>query len=199
MATHGEKRWPPTGRFDGRLWGAFHGHRHRSRESAGRNDIATLLRTHMLVKSQATRSTIMTAPKPPWSGRRPPSGEISPDEYANLWESWAGAGADCKCLPQARCKSVASIEKGGVRHRGLDDGPRASAVSPNGSLAKPPTARSFRALRSSGQAATGSSRHVPATSSPGEARSSWQHDIPPTKSLRYSITFRTLRRRDSCG
>ena len=27
MATHGEKRWPPTGRFNGRLRGAFHGHR----------------------------------------------------------------------------------------------------------------------------------------------------------------------------
>jgi alkylated DNA repair protein (DNA oxidative demethylase) len=30
----------------------------------------------------------------------------------------------------------------------------------------------------------------------GEARRSWQHSIPPTKELRYSITFRTLRRRD---
>jgi alkylated DNA repair dioxygenase AlkB len=29
----------------------------------------------------------------------------------------------------------------------------------------------------------------------GEARSAWQHSIPPTKALRYSITFRTLRRR----
>lgn len=28
MATHGEKRWPPAGRFNGRLRGAFHGHRH---------------------------------------------------------------------------------------------------------------------------------------------------------------------------
>jgi alkylated DNA repair dioxygenase AlkB len=28
----------------------------------------------------------------------------------------------------------------------------------------------------------------------GEARRSWQHSIPPTKELRYSITFRTLRR-----
>jgi alkylated DNA repair dioxygenase AlkB len=27
----------------------------------------------------------------------------------------------------------------------------------------------------------------------GEARSDWQHSIPPTKELRYSITFRTLR------
>jgi alkylated DNA repair dioxygenase AlkB len=27
----------------------------------------------------------------------------------------------------------------------------------------------------------------------GEARNAWQHHIPPTKSLRYSITFRTLR------
>ena len=31
----------------------------------------------------------------------------------------------------------------------------------------------------------------------GEARRSWQHSIPPTKELRYSITFRTLRRRPS--
>ena len=31
MATHGEKRWPPAGRFDGRLRGAFHGHRHMGR------------------------------------------------------------------------------------------------------------------------------------------------------------------------
>jgi alkylated DNA repair dioxygenase AlkB len=29
----------------------------------------------------------------------------------------------------------------------------------------------------------------------GEARRSWQHSIPPTRALRYSITFRTLRRR----
>jgi len=28
-----------------------------------------------------------------------------------------------------------------------------------------------------------------------DARTSWQHSIPPTKELRYSITFRTLRRR----
>jgi alkylated DNA repair dioxygenase AlkB len=28
----------------------------------------------------------------------------------------------------------------------------------------------------------------------GQARRSWQHSIPPTKELRYSITFRTLRR-----
>ena len=27
----------------------------------------------------------------------------------------------------------------------------------------------------------------------GAARSAWQHSIPPTKDLRYSITFRTLR------
>lgn len=29
----------------------------------------------------------------------------------------------------------------------------------------------------------------------GKARTSWQHSIPATKELRYSITFRTLRRR----
>src|SRR5829696_262362 len=29
----------------------------------------------------------------------------------------------------------------------------------------------------------------------GAARRSWQHSIPPTKELRYSITFRTLRRK----
>ncbi len=29
----------------------------------------------------------------------------------------------------------------------------------------------------------------------GEARTAWQHHLPPAKSLRYSITFRTLRRR----
>ena len=28
----------------------------------------------------------------------------------------------------------------------------------------------------------------------GEARRSWEHSIPPTKELRYSITFRTLRK-----
>jgi alkylated DNA repair dioxygenase AlkB len=27
----------------------------------------------------------------------------------------------------------------------------------------------------------------------GEARTKWQHHVPPTKALRYSITFRTLR------
>ena len=30
----------------------------------------------------------------------------------------------------------------------------------------------------------------------GEARTKWQHHVPPTKSLRYSITFRTLRNPD---
>ena len=29
----------------------------------------------------------------------------------------------------------------------------------------------------------------------GEARTAWQHHVPPAKALRYSITFRTLRRR----
>jgi DNA oxidative demethylase len=29
----------------------------------------------------------------------------------------------------------------------------------------------------------------------GEARTKWQHNVPPTKALRYSITFRTLRSR----
>jgi alkylated DNA repair dioxygenase AlkB len=33
----------------------------------------------------------------------------------------------------------------------------------------------------------------------GEARSKWQHGIPPTKSLRYSITFRTLRKKRLIG
>jgi alkylated DNA repair dioxygenase AlkB len=28
----------------------------------------------------------------------------------------------------------------------------------------------------------------------GEARNAWQHHVPPTKALRYSITFRTLRK-----
>jgi alkylated DNA repair dioxygenase AlkB len=30
----------------------------------------------------------------------------------------------------------------------------------------------------------------------GAARTSWQHSVPPTPALRYSVTFRTLRRRD---
>jgi DNA oxidative demethylase len=30
----------------------------------------------------------------------------------------------------------------------------------------------------------------------GEARSSWEHSIPPAKELRHSITFRTLRNRE---
>jgi len=30
----------------------------------------------------------------------------------------------------------------------------------------------------------------------GEARTKWQHHVPPTKSMRYSITFRTLRHPD---
>jgi alkylated DNA repair dioxygenase AlkB len=29
----------------------------------------------------------------------------------------------------------------------------------------------------------------------GEARTAWQHHIPPAKALRFSITFRTLSRR----
>lgn len=31
----------------------------------------------------------------------------------------------------------------------------------------------------------------------GEARSAWRHSIPPTRSLRYSVTFRTLQQRAS--
>lgn len=33
----------------------------------------------------------------------------------------------------------------------------------------------------------------------GEARTKWQHMIPPTRELRYSITFRTVRRSTSGG
>jgi alkylated DNA repair dioxygenase AlkB len=33
----------------------------------------------------------------------------------------------------------------------------------------------------------------------GEVRTAWQHHVPPTKGLRYSITFRTLRRRARVG
>jgi DNA oxidative demethylase len=33
----------------------------------------------------------------------------------------------------------------------------------------------------------------------GPARRSWQHSIPPTRDLRYSITFRTLRHRAEAG
>jgi DNA oxidative demethylase len=29
----------------------------------------------------------------------------------------------------------------------------------------------------------------------GPARTAWQHHVPPTKSLRYSVTFRTLRKK----
>jgi len=32
----------------------------------------------------------------------------------------------------------------------------------------------------------------------GEARTTWQHHVPPTKALRYSITFRTLRKPRQC-
>ena len=31
----------------------------------------------------------------------------------------------------------------------------------------------------------------------GKARTAWQHSIPPTKELRYSITFRTLRKQSA--
>jgi alkylated DNA repair dioxygenase AlkB len=30
----------------------------------------------------------------------------------------------------------------------------------------------------------------------GDSRRSWQHSIPPTKELRFSITFRTMRRKE---
>jgi DNA oxidative demethylase len=33
----------------------------------------------------------------------------------------------------------------------------------------------------------------------GEARSAWQHSIPPTEALRYSITYRSLRERHRSG
>jgi hypothetical protein len=32
-----------------------------------------------------------------------------------------------------------------------------------------------------------------------DARWRWQHHVPPTKALRYSITFRTLRAESSGG
>ena len=32
-----------------------------------------------------------------------------------------------------------------------------------------------------------------------DARTAWQHHLPPAKSLRYSITFRTLRRKAGGG
>lgn len=52
------------------------------------------------------------------------------------------------------------------------------------------------------QRGKGSDRQVTAIELPrrsiylltGEARSQWEHTIPPTKELRYSLTFRTLRR-----
>ena len=31
----------------------------------------------------------------------------------------------------------------------------------------------------------------------GPARTAWQHSVPPTKDLRYSVTFRTLRKRQT--
>ncbi len=33
----------------------------------------------------------------------------------------------------------------------------------------------------------------------GEVRTKWQHTIPPTRELRYSITFRTLRKARSAS
>ena len=33
----------------------------------------------------------------------------------------------------------------------------------------------------------------------GAARSAWQHAVSPTKTLRYSITFRTVRRQRAAG
>ena len=41
---------------------------------------------------------------------------------------------------------------------------------------------------------TGSARSLT-----GSARSAWQHSIPPVPALRYSITFRTLRRQQQAG
>jgi len=36
MAAHGEIQWPPVGRFNGRLWGELHGHRHTPISEGGR-------------------------------------------------------------------------------------------------------------------------------------------------------------------
>jgi hypothetical protein len=39
MAAHGEIRWPPLGRFNGRLWGESHGRRHPGEPRHGEPDI----------------------------------------------------------------------------------------------------------------------------------------------------------------
>ena len=43
MATHGEKRWPPAGRFNGHPRGGFHGHRHSSLTSPKRGSSLPLV------------------------------------------------------------------------------------------------------------------------------------------------------------
>jgi alkylated DNA repair dioxygenase AlkB len=53
----------------------------------------------------------------------------------------------------------------------------------------------MRFRRGSGDAARAFELELPPRSGyvlAGEARTKWQHHIPPTKALRYSITFRTL-------
>jgi hypothetical protein len=56
----------------------------------------------------------------------------------------------------------------------------------------------FRELTMRGQTAKRTVRHFGLDYEyvlSGKARWSWQHSIPATKDLRYSVTFRTLKRR----
>lgn len=52
---------------------------------------------------------------------------------------------------------------------------------------EPPTADSISEIQKA------QLRYIQETLMRGEARWGWQHSIPPTKSLRYSITFCTRR------
>ena len=72
MATHGEKRWPPVGRFRGRLRGAFHGRRQRRALSS--NAPYCVRGEHeperRLKRPAATYSIVAFDPVPRGSGER---------------------------------------------------------------------------------------------------------------------------------
>jgi len=61
VATHGEKRWPPAGRFDGRLRGAFHGHRQQCTAGTARASWACPLEGPTSMPASAPPRTTVTA------------------------------------------------------------------------------------------------------------------------------------------
>ena len=91
MATHGEKRWPPAGRSDGRLRGAFHGHRHR----CARQELAIFC-SDADPYNPVGAQTLYADPLGITPTIIPGAGHITPDSGFGRWrmaEAWCLDGA----------------------------------------------------------------------------------------------------------